>query len=442
MSEKKLNRRDFLKIVAIATAGAGLSACQPTVVKETVQVTTAPQVVTATPPPAAPVKLVDWYHVYGEEGVEQAVSRYAKEYQAVKSNVTVEVGWMPDQTGSLQTARAAGTAPDLFEDNYSMDVIKNGDVANLDDIITAAEEADLPPGVVAYDRSFDGHLYGIRNCLDTSTNTYRKSLFTDAGITAEPAILADFTAAAKAMTKGTMKGLFLGNDSGIDTYYLMFLLHSAGANYLTADDKPDFVTQAMADVLTEFKKLATSDAMLIGAPADWWDPGAFNDGLCAMQQNGLWAIPAIMKGPFADDWDCFPWPAAAAGVGTPTAYLGGHGQSINGKSKVLAEAKAYLHWKWIENTALQEDFNLAYGFHIPPRTSVAKNAKALQSGGAAKIVGALKYAVVNGDAHYNSVMDNAASAMMTDVCTNNVDPMTALNTWADAINAEMPNVKK
>ena len=449
MSEKKLNRRQFLKVASVVVAGAGLAACKAKVVTAPPQATKPPEATkpsaapSATPPPAAPVTIKQWYHVYGEQGVEEAVNRYAKEYQAVKPNVTVEVGWMPDQTGSLQTARAAGDAPDIYEDNNGIDQIKNGDVASLDGLLTPEEEADYPQSMIKRNRAYDGHLYALQNCIDTGTNTYRKSLFAEADITAAPAILTDFTAAAKALTKGAMKGLFLGNDSGINDYYFIHLMWSTGIkSYLTEDNKPTFVTQAVADVLTEFKKLATSDAMLIGAPADWWDPSAFNDGLCAMQQNGLWAIPAIMKGPFADDWDCFPWPAAAAGVGTPSTFLGGHNQSVNPKSKALEEAKAFLRWIWFENTEIQEDFNLSYGFHIPPRISLAKKAKALQSGGPAKIVAALKYAQIGGGVYWNGVMDQAINELMTDVCTKDVDPMEALKAAADKVNAEMPNLTK
>jgi anaerobic selenocysteine-containing dehydrogenase len=38
MTSKKLSRRDFLRASAVTAAGAALAACQPQVVKETVEV--------------------------------------------------------------------------------------------------------------------------------------------------------------------------------------------------------------------------------------------------------------------------------------------------------------------------------------------------------------------------------------------------------------------
>ena len=52
----------------------------------------------------------------------------------------------------------------------------------------------------------------------------------------------------------------------------------------------------------------------------------------------------------------------------------------------MDEAKKYVRWLWIENKKLQSDWNLSYGFHVPPRASVAREAKALQDPTAAAIV--------------------------------------------------------
>ena len=44
------------------------------------------------------------------------------------------------------------------------------------------------------------------------------------------------------------------------------------------------------------------------------------------------------------------------------------------------------HDRSVDNTADQEDWSLNYGFHIPPRKSIAEKAKKLQSGPAADAV--------------------------------------------------------
>ncbi len=47
---------------------------------------------------------------------------------------------------------------------------------------------------------------------------------------------------------------------------------------------------------------------------------------------------------------------------------------VSAKAKDVEAAKAFVKWLWIDNTADQEDFNLSYGFHIPPRKSLAAKA--------------------------------------------------------------------
>ena len=53
---------------------------------------------------------------------------------------------------------------------------------------------------------------------------------------------------------------------------------------------------------------------------------------------------------------------------------------VSAKAKDVEAAKAFVKWLWIDNSAAQEDFNLSYGFHIPPRKSLAAKAEKLQPG--------------------------------------------------------------
>ena len=56
--------------------------------------------------------LTQWYHQYGEEGVKEAVERYAAEYTAAK----VDVKWNPGDYGSILAAQLlTNDVPDVFE---------------------------------------------------------------------------------------------------------------------------------------------------------------------------------------------------------------------------------------------------------------------------------------------------------------------------------------
>ena len=52
----------------------------------------------------------------------------------------------------------------------------------------------------------------------------------------------------------------------------------------------------------------------------------------------------------------------------------------------MAEAKKLASWLWIENTEIQQDWALSYGFHVPPRQSAAAAAEPLKTGPASEAV--------------------------------------------------------
>ena len=52
---------------------------------------------------------------------------------------------------------------------------------------------------------------------------------------------------------------------------------------------------------------------------------------------------------------------------------------VNARGQNVDAAKEFVRWLWIENTEFQQDWNLSYGFHVPPRISAAESAEPLQS---------------------------------------------------------------
>jgi len=433
MGSKSLTRRDFLRLSALTAAGAALAGCGP---KPTA--TTAPPVeptVAPTAPPAEPITLTQVYHSYGEAGVEEAVYRYADQYHEFNPNVTVEVTWSPDINNAMNTSMAAGTGPDVYETNPgpSVEQVAQNWAAPLDDVVSADEKADFNQVRLARN-TINGRLYAIPMCIDTGAVTYRKSMAEAAGV-AEPAVLADLVANMEALNTGRVKGLFLGNDSGVDGFYAEHLVFSTGTTLLTDDFKPAFATEGVAAAMVKFREISTSDALLVGAPQDWWMPDSFTGGLCAMQEMGLWAFPAITTA-IADDWDLFIWPPAASG-GKSTTFLGGWVEVVNPSSAHVAEAAALARWLWIDNAEIQEDFNLSYGFHIPPRLSVAAKATKLQAGQAAKMVSLAQQGFWNEPAEWIGAMGTALNDAFVAIVTQGADPMPALQTAADKVQQEL-----
>ena len=319
------------------------------------------------------VTLTQWYHQYGEEGTKDAVLRYAADYTVANPGVSIEIVWVPgDYITKLNTALLVAGGPDVFErDGLTIPMVSAGQVAPLDDLFTPAVRADFAPENIEANM-VDGKVYGVRTVTDTGLIYYRPSILKKAGLQ-PPQTLDELIEVSRALVEPRRKGLFLGNDGGVGACASL-ALWSAGQEFLR-DGKVAFNTPRTALAFEKLRELTESDAMLIGAPTDWWDPSAFNQGLAAMQWCGLWAYPAIKK-EFGDDLGALPWPALDA-QGAPATFFGGWSQMVNARSPHLDEAKKYVKYLWIENEKVQRDWNLNYGFHVPPRQSVARAAQPL-----------------------------------------------------------------
>lgn len=321
--------------------------------------------------------LSQWYHQYGEQGTEQAAKKYAKQYK----KETVQVSWKTGDYATLLSAALLGrNVPDVFESQFNVQMVHSKQVVPLDDVLgdTRSDYSDID----LQTNSLDGKLYGIRMIDDPQVLYYRKSLLQSAGLQ-PPTTIEELINATSELAKGKMKGFFAGNDAGVGSLGLV-ALHAAGGAQLTSDNQPGFTDDNAINAYTQLRKLAKSKGLLMGAPTDWTDPGSFLNELCAMQWCGMWAMPQI-QAKFKDDFGVVAFPKVGD-AGKPAVYTGGWTSFVAAKGKQIDEAKAFLKWLWIDQTKAQEDWALSYGFHIPPRKSLAARATKLQSGPAAEVV--------------------------------------------------------
>jgi multiple sugar transport system substrate-binding protein len=356
------NRRGFLGLAGGVTAAGFLAACGSN---------------TGRGNSAGGDTIEQWYHAYGEAGVQQAVERYAKAYD----KATVHVQWNPgDYDSKIASALAASSGPDVFESTLRVDMVRGKQIVSLDDLLGDAR-SDFTESVLA-SHTVDGQVYGIPQAVDMQMLFYRKSLLQKAGIQ-PPRGVDELIDAAHKLTTNKVKGLFLGNDGGVGVLGGP-LLWSAGLDYLTTDNKVGFDDPLAAESVGKLRTLFTSNSLLLGAPADWSDPSAFVQGLTAMQWTGLWTVPAVQKA-LGDDFGVLPWPALN-GAGKASVPFGAYGSMVSAKSKKTDAAKQYVRWLWVERGDYQQDFDLSYGFHIPARKSLAAKADKLKSGPAADAV--------------------------------------------------------
>ncbi|MEU6019261.1 extracellular solute-binding protein [Streptomyces sp. NPDC047515] len=316
-----------------------------------------------------------WYHAYGEAGTQQAVLRYAKAFTKANPDIAVKVTWVPgDYSGKLNATLLTDSAPDVFEiGDFNENFARRGQLAPLDDVYGSAR-SDFNKNAIE-SVTVDGKLYGVKMIDDVMALYYCKSALSKAGIT-PPTTFDGLADAAKALTTKKNKGLFLGQDGfGESTAISVF---SNGGDLVSPDGKVEFGSAKALEALTGLKRLHDDKSLLLGFTTDWWDPAALNQGVVPMQWGGLWAMPAITSA-LGDDFGVVPWPAFKAG-GTPVVRVGGWTSCVNAKGKNVEAAKKFVQWLWVQQTDLQTDFAESYGFHVPPRISVAASAKKLSAG--------------------------------------------------------------
>jgi multiple sugar transport system substrate-binding protein len=379
--------------------------------------------------------LRQWYHLYGESGTEQAVQRYAQGYE----RAAVEVQWTPgDYESKLSSGLLSDSGPDVFEFQLNADMVRSEQIVPLDDIVGPVRSDYTDTDITA--TSLDGSTWGVKIVDDTGFLYYRKSLLAAAGVQ-PPTTMDELINATRALDRDGVKGLFIGNDAGVTPAFgggalLDLVLWSAGTANITADGKIGFTTPEAKDSFRKLRELAETGSILLGAPTDFWDPSAFTQELAAMQWCGLWAMPKIQQA-FGDDFGIVPWPALSATVGKPCTFLGGWTSMVSAKARDVDMAKDFVKWLWIDNTEAQEDFNLNYGFHIPPRKSIAAGAQKLQQGVAAEALRIFNESAVAPNPMWTPKMKSAFADAATAIVRAGGDIDAELAKAQQAVEAEL-----
>ncbi|MEU5597765.1 extracellular solute-binding protein [Streptomyces sp. NPDC020298] len=372
-------------------------------------------------------QLVQYFHAYGEAGTEQAIKRYAAAYK--KANVSTN--WVTGNNfeSALFAALLTKKAPDVFEFHPQLQMVKSGQVADLTDLIDPVKDDFNQNDIKSH--TVDGKIYGIRMIDDPQFFYYRKSMLEKAKVDV-PTTLDELLEAAAKLTTNKVKGVYLGNDFSAIQNALIF---SAGANTLDEKNQIAYHTDGVVEGLKKLRTLFTSGHVLLDAPTDWWDPSALDQGLCAIQWGGMWSMPVMQK-TLGDDLGIFPFPKIGS-AGKQSVYNGGWSVFVNAKGKDVDAAKEYVKWLWIDQKQYQEDWALSYGFHIPPRASIAAQATKLKSGLPAEGV-----KLFTDFGHFDNIAwDQTMQTAFTDVIASSVrkngNPEAALDTCDKKVKVEL-----
>ncbi|UCC65002.1 MAG: extracellular solute-binding protein [Anaerolineae bacterium] len=425
---RALSRREFLKVAGLAAIGLGLGACAP---KEGAK--------GGVSPGKEDVALELWWHEYGEEGTHEAALRIAKEYSEQTEGVTLESVWNPgDYNQKLDTALAAGTGPDAYESQANIDKVANGYCIALDEVFEETLNDWSPADLNRV--TIKGHKYGIPMMVDFQMFCLRPSMLKAAGVST-PTNWDELVEAGIACTSGRQKGLFLGNDGGLGTCGQR-IARAAGVNFFMEEDDTPEIRFNQDETVMAWEKLADlhanhSDILLTGAPSDWWDPGAFNQGMCAIQWMGFWSTAMIIDA-VGDDYEFIAFPPVGSGPNAKNRIdRGGWVALVNGQGEHIPEATALQKWLWVDNTDFQIEWNTAYGYKALPRISLNAQVERLKAGQPKHAVEMVnEYGYVVGQL-WSGVMGTAVSDAVTNIVKNGADARSEMQTAYDKCVAEL-----
>lgn len=406
------NRRTFLGATGGALAALGLAACG----SNTGGVSTGGSSSGGAASGSQP-QLTQWYHEYGEKGVQEAVTRYAADYKDAK----VTVKWTPGNYDQLvPTTLVTNDVPDVFEyaNGPTLDMIKAGQVADMTDVIGSATSQFNKP---VLDRlTYQGKIWAVPQTIDMQLLYYRKSVLQSKGLSA-PTTFDQLAAAAAAVKTSSMGGFFAGNDGGVGVLGAM-LIWASGNEMLNADKSAlGFLNDKFYSAITAYRTLHGSGNLLQSASADWFDAAPFVNGETAMQWGGLWSLPDVQK-KWGDDFGVVPFPAFAGG--RQAVPFGAYSACVPAKSKNVDAAKKFVKWLWVDQEDKQVEFSTKFGTHIPAKPALAGKTTTLASGpgaDAAKYVAELGHA---NDLLWTSALGEAYAAAVTNVVKKNADPKT------------------
>ncbi|MDO5736435.1 MAG: extracellular solute-binding protein [Propionibacteriaceae bacterium] len=381
------------------------------------------------------VDLSQWYHEYGEEGVKEAVERFAAEYEA--ANVTVK--WTPGDYGSILAAQLlTDDVPDVFEAEQggSLEQIRSGQLEDLTELIGDAKDEFNQSVMKRF--TYEGKIHGIPQTIDMQLLYYRPSLLEAAGVEV-PTTFEELVAAANAVKTSSMGGFFAGNDGGIAVLGTLFIWASGHEQLNDDRTEATFLNDDFYQSLVAYRDFSKSGGVVQSASAEWYSPDAFVNEEAAFQWGGLWSLPAITEA-FGDDVGVMAFPAMGA-KGRPAVPFGAFGSCVAAKGKNVDASKDFVKWLWIEQEDKQVEFSDAFGTHIPAKDALVPKATKLSSGPGAE---AAKFVADSGfanDIMWSGSIGDKYNAAVSNVIKNNADPAAEFEPLKELIKSELEKLK-
>jgi arabinosaccharide transport system substrate-binding protein len=365
---KKLSRRDFLRMSALTAAGAALAGCGPAATPTAAPRPTTPSQgqptqAPAAPTAAAPIELSFWTFINDHADFHKARVD-AWNAQNPDRQITLDASTLPyeDMHNKLLLSLQAGTgAPDLVDieisrfGNYLKGDPSAIGLVDLVDIINKNKDQLMPQRVNVYSKA--GHYYGAPTHLGASLMFYNDALLKGAGVDIDSInTWDDFIAAGKEVTQGDVYMTV------IDNYFQFFLLAQMnGGGLMDQDGNLVLYRPENVEALRFIQDLIFTDKIAKINPGPGLDSPESYAMMNAGQVAAVWA-PEWFVGRYATQMPDLngkmrvrPVPPMKPGSYT-AAMGGGTGTAI---TKQIAQEKLQTALDYLDFAKLSLEGNLA-----------------------------------------------------------------------------------
>ncbi|MFB7517736.1 extracellular solute-binding protein [Streptomyces sp. NPDC056144] len=207
---------------------------------------------------------------------------------------------------------------------------------------------------------------------------YNKQMFKDAGIAKPPTTWDEVVAAGKKLSKGGKSGIGVeGSNLSNNIHQVFVLAKQHGADFFTADGKPDFTSDGAVAAVKQYVDLMAADKIVAPGNAEYAQNQSLSD--FAKDRTGmvLWQTPSqtfASQGMSEDEWGVVPAPVPSGKPGTGTAtnsMVAGINMAVFKNTKNLDGALKFV--KYMTSDEQQIDLNKTYG-SVPPVKTAQKDA--------------------------------------------------------------------
>jgi multiple sugar transport system substrate-binding protein len=377
---KRMNRRDFLRLSATTAGGGLLAAC--------VAPAAAPdESGSAMAEEPIEIRLAEGSWV-GPEGIafwtDEIIPSFEEGNPGI--NVTFENAESPDYADKLYTQAVAGDSPDVMFvwGNINYNLMQKGQLLQLDDYFDSDYLEDFYPAIVNA-HLMDGQLFGLPKYVSTVVMAYNKDLLDEAGIEHPSGDWTwdDYLAAYEATTRRDADGKTVQWGNYVAQGYLQHYVWMNGGEWMNAEV---FGTKCLLDSERSLEGLKFNHDQIYGdnpvAPAagsipevGWWN--VFSTGKVAFMESHSWTVTNyIRENEF--EWDFTDLPVVRDGGRAGLTFANGY---VIAKKTKEPDASVQLA-TFLTSPEAQEVMALSIVGLQPSRRSVAGTAWDNESMGA------------------------------------------------------------